>query len=115
MKDVKPCPFCGGEVSYRKDDDPASGFWIACEADGCFGPNRWDLDKDVAVAFWNRRALPAVQPDAREAALLEALAAVNAKWRSGAADTHDELRGLALAAAAISDLLDKPEKDTSHE
>ena len=51
--------------------------------------------------------LPAVQPDAREAALREALEAVNAKWRSGA-DTPDEMRGLALAEAAILDLIDKP-------
>ena len=42
----------------------------------------------------------------REAALREALAAVNAKWRSGA-DTPDEMRGLALAEAAILDLIDK--------
>ena len=48
------------------------------------------------------------QPYAREAALREALAAVNAKWRSGAASTPDEMRGLALAEAAILALLDKP-------
>ena len=47
------------------------------------------------------------QPDAREAALREALEAINAKWRSGA-DTPDEMRGLALAEAAILDLIDKP-------
>lgn len=41
----------------------------------------------------------------REAALREALEAVNAKWRSGAADTPDEMRGLALAEAAIFDLI----------
>ena len=55
-------------------------------------------------------ALPAVQPDdaaIREAALREALEAVNAKWRSGA-DTPDEMRGLALAEAAILALIDKP-------
>ena len=50
-------------------------------------------------------ALPAVQPDAREAALREALSAINAKWRSGA-DTPDEIRGLALAEAAILDLIE---------
>ena len=54
------------------------------------------------------RALPAVQSDAREAALREAMEAVNAKWRSGAADTPDEMRGLALAEAAILALIDKP-------
>lgn len=52
-------------------------------------------------------AIPAVQPDTREAALREALAAVNAKWRSGA-DTPDEMRGLALAEAAIFELIDNP-------
>ena len=45
------------------------------------------------------------QPDPREAALREALEAVNAKWRSGA-DTPDEMRGLALAEAAILDLIE---------
>ena len=43
----------------------------------------------------------------REAALREALEAVNAKWRSGA-DTPDEMRGLALAESAILDLIDRP-------
>ena len=63
------------------------------------------IDRIAAIT-----ALPAVQPDdaaIREAALREALAAVNAKWRSGA-DTPDEMRGLALAEAAILDLIDKP-------
>ena len=64
------------------------------------------IDRIAAIT-----ALPAVQPDAREAALREALEAVNAKWRSGAADTPDEMRGLALAEAAIFDLIDKPGKE----
>ena len=55
-------------------------------------------------------ALPAVQPDARETALREALAAVNAKWRSGA-DTPGEMRGLALAEAAIFDLIESGTHD----
>ena len=46
----------------------------------------------------------------REAALREALAAVNAKWRSGA-DTPDEMRGLALAEAAIFDLIEGEHHD----
>ena len=44
----------------------------------------------------------------REAVLREALDAVNAKWRSGAAATPDEMRGLALAEAAVFDLIEKP-------
>ena len=62
------------------------------------------IDRIAAIT-----ALPAVQPDAaaiQEASLQEALAAVNAKWRLGA-DTPDEMRGLALAEAAIFNLLDK--------
>lgn len=50
-------------------------------------------------------AVNMLTPD-REAALREALAAVNAKWRSGAASTLDEVRGLALAEAAIFDLIE---------
>ena len=63
---------------------------------------------DLAEAIGALPALPAAQPDAaaiREAALREALAAVNTKWRSGA-DTPDEMRGLALAEAAILDLIE---------
>ena len=55
-------------------------------------------------------AIPAVQPDTREAALREALEAVNAKWRSGA-DTPDEMRGLALAEAAIFELIEGENHD----
>lgn len=56
-----------------------------------------------------KRNPPRLDPDAvRETALQEAVLAVKTKWLSGAVDTHDELRGLALAEAAILDLIDKP-------
>ena len=73
------------------------------------GPRAYDWsDKPHRIVYDLCREIEknAVQPDARDAALREALAAVNAKWRSGA-DTPDEMRGLALAEAAILDLIDK--------
>ena len=79
------------------------GDWIIKGVAGEFYPCR----PDIFEKTYEPAALPAVQPDAREAALQEALAEINAKWRSGA-DTPDEMRGLALAEAAILDLIDKP-------
>ena len=98
MSDFLPCPSCGSSENLRLIRHIAA--WrsgVICQC----GMNATSVER------WNIRALPAVQPDAREAALREALAAINAKWRSGA-DTPDEMRGLALAEAAILDLIDKP-------
>ena len=118
MSDLLPCRFCRFEPHAWLDDyingravtDPE--YIIECENGNCsvIPEVRGTYPHmDEVKAMWNAaNAIPAVQPDAREAALREALEAVNAKWRSGAADTPDEMRGLALAEAAILDLLDKP-------
>ena len=165
MSDLLPCPFCGGKADIDYDGSVYDGTHVYCtecdirtESYKTKTGSTWDVD--AAIAAWNRRALPAAQPDPREAALRdiarqkktdemdteydveyaefeggynaiidvarvalravqpddaaireaalrEALKAVNAKWRSGA-DTPDEMRGLALAEAAILDLIDKP-------
>lgn len=105
--------WCGGEMVV--DDQGYSlviktleghmraspGDWIIKGVAGEFYPCK----PDIFEKTYEPAAIPAVQPDAREAALREALAAVNAKWRSGA-DTPDEMRGLALAEAAILDLIE---------
>jgi len=55
MKEVKPCPFCGGEATmdYRFEDDP-SGFVVYCTKCGVHG--YYCEDADEAVAKWNTRA-----------------------------------------------------------
>ena len=101
MSDFLPCPSCGSAENLRRGLPVWHERWLRSGVICQCGMNATSVER------WNTRALPAVQPNAREAALREALAAVNAKWRSGA-DTPDEMRGLALAEAAILDLIDKP-------
>ena len=49
-----PCPFCGGEAVK------VDGFTVACAQGLCIG---WTVRR-ASPHEWNRRALPAVQPDA---------------------------------------------------
>ena len=73
-----PCPFCGGEVTIYRDENVGLG-WLQCPKDStCIGSglNTCFLLKleAEAIAAWNTRALPAVDPAAiREAALLAEL------------------------------------------
>lgn len=70
MNDLKPCPFCGG--------DAYTEIYIVEAAAGCrecqfkvtreHRPYEYDGLPKV-IAAWNTRALPAVRPDPREAAL----------------------------------------------
>ena len=58
MSELLPCPFCGGRASFK----PRS-FKASCDRCGAHVPNG-ALTSDEAIATWNTRALPAVQPDA---------------------------------------------------
>lgn len=104
MSDLLPCPFCSEAPSIMSAGMAGQPRWQHPVNDTCPIAGHYLGGWDFPVQ-WNQRALPAVQTGAREAALREALEAVNAKWRSGA-DTPDEMRGLALAEAAILDLIE---------
>ncbi len=71
MSDLLPCPFCGGEASAVEDTSHSTAYAVGCFNGACaLEPYVWDTSKAVAIAAWNRRALPAT--DARAEALKEA-------------------------------------------
>ena len=74
MSDLLPCPFCGGKADIDYDGSVYDGTHVYCtecdirtESYKTKTGSTWDVD--AAIAAWNRRALPAAQPDPREAAL----------------------------------------------
>ena len=64
MSELKPCPFCSGEVIVVKT--AKCGRYIACWDCGCrteeFETDYAGTARDKAVAAWNRRAQPANEP-----------------------------------------------------
>ena len=70
-KELKPCPFCGGEATYGFDDMDkvaATQYWIVCDNNKCI---LFYLDcsyesEEEAIKAWNARP----EPDKR---LVEAL------------------------------------------
>lgn len=72
-----PCPFCGGKKNTicRTDYDGRDAYAVSCRYPECHGAiftlgYGYFADKAEAIAAWNTRALPAVDPAAiREAAL----------------------------------------------
>lgn len=77
---LEPCPFCGGDknIICRTDYDGRDAYAVSCRYPECHGAiftlgYGYFADKADAIAAWNTRALPAVDPAAiREAALQEA-------------------------------------------
>ena len=77
MSDLLPCPFCGGDADldfwWNENGDGGRGkvICIDCGTEMAGSDHSRPItaaekaaSKSEAVAFWNRRALPAVQPDA---------------------------------------------------
>lgn len=74
-----PCPFCGKHDVSTYFDHEQNSKWGFAGCDGCAARGsevRTGYDRNYnapwraeAIAAWNRRALPAAQPDPREAAL----------------------------------------------
>lgn len=71
-----PCPFCGVEASEVEDQGHSTGYNVGCFNGDCIiEPYTWADTKAEAIAAWNTRALPAIDPAAiREAALVSAVA-----------------------------------------
>lgn len=98
-----PCPFCGGKKNTicRTDYDGRDAYAVSCRYSECHGAifmlgYGFFATKAEAIAAWNTRALPAVDPAAiREAALREAAENI----QRYVTDLKHEDRGLALGLA----------------
>ena len=59
MNELKPCPFCGGEVRIREYKNveflvyKSDCFLVQC--DGCGCGTSYELTEQSAIAAWNRR------------------------------------------------------------
>jgi hypothetical protein len=72
MSDLLPCPFCGGEASFK----PRS-FKASCDRCGAHVPNG-AVSSNEAIAAWNTRVPVQALLDTAEPAMAEALAALEA-------------------------------------
>ena len=50
---LKPCPFCGGEAEFKKND---FGFYVICPECMC-STQTYSMDDD-AISTWNNRPTP---------------------------------------------------------
>ena len=93
MGDLLPCPFCGVEASAVEDTSHSTAYSVGCFNGKCaLEPYVWDVSKAVAIAAWNRRAIPAT--DARAEALLKRAAQM-------AYEVWDDPEALANAILAL--------------
>lgn len=61
--ELKPCPFCGGNVLRLSRKDYEGSKWATIECENCHASIRnrdvvdfWDEARAMAVEAWNRRA-----------------------------------------------------------
>lgn len=52
MKDLKPCPFCGGEAQTLRN---GSWWFVACKSPFCCDMGMFDTEAE-AIEAWNTRA-----------------------------------------------------------
>ena len=52
MKELKPCPFCGGEY-IRLWGNEENSYWCQCTV--CLASTSSSDDKEEAIEEWNRR------------------------------------------------------------
>ena len=61
MREVKPCPFCGGEATIYYDIDDPAGYNVTCMRCRMETPH-FDYS-EKAVDFWNKRTDEAEEPE----------------------------------------------------
>ena len=56
MSELKPCPFCGGEVKVSKISRYSQKHQVACYSQACAAqPSIVESKKSVAISVWNTR------------------------------------------------------------
>lgn len=54
--ELLPCPFCGVTPRLTFDDDKTIFYCVQCENDDCLDPVAVRMEREEAIAAWNRRA-----------------------------------------------------------
>lgn len=61
-KELKPCPFCGGEAKLRQyrekfllDNKPRDCYMVLCKEKDCGCGTSYEKTSEKAIAAWNRR------------------------------------------------------------
>jgi Lar family restriction alleviation protein len=111
-----PCPFCGGKKNTicRTDYDGRDAYAVSCRYPECHGAiftlgYGYFADKEEAIAAWNTRALPAIDPAAiREAALREAAEVADklaVEWWLTYKNTIPHYQGMSDGADEVSNAI----------
>ena len=58
MENLKPCPFCGGEIAIEEEwaDSFSSFFTFQCDECGMYVTHQYCVSETEAIEAWNRRA-----------------------------------------------------------
>ena len=59
-KDLKPCPFCGGQAKVVKVKEQHNGIWldmfaVECQGEECYISTRQCKKAETMIKRWNRR------------------------------------------------------------